>query len=59
VHTADTISFVYRVSGQVRQQIKTGVSNENQIIVKEGLKQGDEVYLSPPENAINWKLSTL
>lgn len=59
VHTADTISFVYRVGGQVRQQIKTGVSNENQIIVKEGLKEGDEVYLSPPENAINWKLSTL
>jgi len=59
VHTADSISFVYRVGGQVRQQIKTGVSNENQIIVKEGLKEGDEVYLSPPENAINWKLSKL
>jgi multidrug efflux pump subunit AcrA (membrane-fusion protein) len=59
VHTADTISFVYRAGGQVRQQIKTGVSNENQIIVTEGLKQGDEVYLSPPENAINWKLSKL
>ncbi|KAF0203047.1 MAG: efflux transporter rnd family mfp [Bacteroidetes bacterium] len=59
VHTSDSISFVYRVGGQVRQQIKTGVSNENQIIVKEGLKEGDEVYLSPPENAINWKLSKL
>lgn len=59
VHTSDSISFVYRVGGQVRQQIRTGVSNENQIIVKEGLKEGDEVYLSPPENAINWKLSKL
>lgn len=59
VHTSDSISFVYKTSGQVRQQVKTGLSNENQIIVTEGLKEGDEVYLSPPEDAIKWKLLKL
>lgn len=59
VHTSDSISFVYKSSGQVRQQVKTGLSNENQIIITEGLKEGDEVYLSPPEDAIKWKLLKL
>lgn len=59
VHTADSISFVYKVSGQYRQQVKTGAANENQIIITEGLKEGDEVYLSPPEKAIEWKLEKL
>lgn len=56
VHTSDSISFVYKTSGQVRQQVKTGVTNENQIIITGGLKEGEEVYLSPPEHAIEWKL---
>ncbi|HOI87651.1 MAG TPA: efflux RND transporter periplasmic adaptor subunit [Lentimicrobium sp.] len=55
VHTTDSVSFVYRTN-QTRQQIKTGQTNENQIIVTEGLKEGDEVYLSPPEDAVKWKL---
>lgn len=59
VHTADSISFVYRVSGQYRQQVKTGAANENQIIITEGLREGDEVYLSPPDKAIEWKLEKL
>lgn len=59
VHTTDSISFVYRVSGQYRQQVKTGAANENQIIITDGLKEGDEVYLSPPDKAIEWKLKKL
>ncbi len=59
IHTTDSVSFVYKVSGQSKQQIRTGASNENQIIITEGLKEGDEVYLSPPEKAINWKLQKL
>jgi multidrug efflux pump subunit AcrA (membrane-fusion protein) len=59
IHTADSVSFVYKVSGQSKQQIKTGASNENQIIITEGLEEGDEVYLSPPEKAIEWELKKL
>ncbi|MDY0342244.1 MAG: efflux RND transporter periplasmic adaptor subunit [Lentimicrobium sp.] len=59
VHTSDTISFVYKANGQYRQQITTGATNENQIVVTSGLIKDDEVYLSPPENAATWKLKTL
>ena len=59
VHTADSITYVYKASGQVRQQIKTGATNENQIIITKGLAEGDEVYLSAPENGLEWKLLKL
>ena len=59
VHTADSVTYVYKASGQVRQQIKTGVTNENQIIIIAGLNEGDEVYLSAPEKGIEWKLLKL
>ena len=59
VHNTDSITYVYKTSGQVRQQVKTGVTNENQIIITEGLAEGDEVYLSAPENGIDWKLLKL
>ena len=59
VHTTDSITYVYKASGQVRQQIKTGVTNENQIIITDGLNEGDEVYLSAPEKGIDWKLIKL
>lgn len=59
VNTTDSISFVYKVNGQYRQQVKTGLTNENQIIITEGLEKDDEVYLSPPEKAASWRLKTL
>lgn len=59
VHTADSISFVYLVNKGIRRQIKTGQTNENQIIISQGLKKDDEVYLSPPENSAGWRLEKL
>jgi HlyD family secretion protein len=59
VHTADSISFVYLVNKSIRKQIKTGQTNENQIIITQGLKKDDEVYLSPPENSAGWRLEKL
>ena len=59
VHTQDTISFVYRAGRQVRQQVRLGHSNENEIVVHEGLQEGDQVYLIPPANADKWKLNKL
>lgn len=57
VHNSDSISFVYMADRKVRQQIQTGQTNENKIVVKRGLKEKDEVYLSPPEGAIKWRLN--
>jgi multidrug efflux pump subunit AcrA (membrane-fusion protein) len=56
VHTQDTISFVYRSGRQVKQQVRLGRSNENEIVVQEGLQPGDMIYLIPPANADKWKL---
>lgn len=59
VHNSDSISYVYLAGKKIRQQIKTGATNENQIIVTAGLKEGDEVYLSAPEEGIEWELRKL
>jgi len=57
VHIDDSVSFVYKNGS--KQQVITGKSNENDIIIKEGLKNDDEVYLVPPSGADKWKLKTL
>lgn len=59
VHNSDSVTFVYMANKRIKQQIKTGLTNENQIIVQQGLKEDDEIYLSPPEDADEWKLIKL
>ena len=57
VHVDDSVSFVYK-DGK-KQQVITGKSNDNEIIVKEGLNKDDEVYLVAPKDAAKWKMATL
>ena len=57
VHTQDSISFV--VIGGHKQQVVVGKTNENEIIIKEGLKEGDDVYLLPPEGFEEYRLIPL
>ncbi len=61
VHTNDSITFVYKSSGGsvVKQQVKAGASNENEIIITNGLDEKDKVYLLPPEKADKIKLVKL
>jgi HlyD family secretion protein len=47
VHADDSITYVYTRAGQ-RQIVVLGESNENHIIVEEGLKKGERLYLSLP-----------
>lgn len=44
----DSITYVYKKSGltTVKQEIKVGASNRNDVIVELGLQQGDQVYLN-------------
>lgn len=46
----DSVPYVYKVSGPrvVRQEIETGVMNDNEIVVTRGLAEGDQVLLDPP-----------
>ena len=50
VRSNDTLSYVYLPSGK-RQIVVLGESNENSIIIEQGLNRGDVVYLSTPENS--------
>lgn len=51
VHTMDSISYVYMASGRLsRREILTGQTNENEIVIIEGLEEGDEVFLNIPED---------
>jgi hypothetical protein len=57
----DSVTFVYKKDGNsaIRQQVIVGQSNDNEIIIKSGLVQGDEVMLVPPEKAESVKLEIL
>ena len=57
----DSVTFVYKKDGNsaLRQQVIVGQSNENEIIIKAGLKADDEVLLVPPEKADKISLDLL
>ena len=57
VYANDSINFVYK--GSYKQQVIPGKSNENDIIILAGLKNGDKVYLEPPPGADKWKIKYL
>jgi len=57
VHSNDSLSFVYK--GHRKQQVLVGKSNDNDIIIKAGLKEGDKIYLEAPEGSEKWRLRVL
>lgn len=61
IHVLDSVNFVYKdlQNRIVRQQIVTGMRNENQIIIKEGLEKGEMIYLSIPGNPEDFRLINL
>jgi len=58
IHNNDSLSFVYTTSNK-KQIIVPGLSNENYIIIERGLNDGDEVYLSIPDEEDKLKYSGL
>lgn len=53
IFSADSVTFVYKKDGGsvVRQQVIAGESNENEIVIREGLQENDQVMLVPPDKA--------
>lgn len=53
VFSTDSLLYVYKKNGGevLKQEIITGVSNATSIIVKEGLDNGEEIFLIPSEEA--------
>lgn len=56
VHNEDSLSYVYTKSGK-KQIIVPGATNENHMVIEQGLEEDDELYLSVPQNAEKFKLS--
>jgi hypothetical protein len=52
IHAQDSLNFVFKKSGleTVMQQVKLGMMNETDIVIKKGLSTKVKVYLSMPED---------
>jgi HlyD family secretion protein len=53
VYVVDSVPYVYK-KGNVRQVVVLGESNENQIIVEQGVEAGEKIYLTLPVNHENF-----
>ncbi|HKJ44027.1 MAG TPA: hypothetical protein VKA27_18160, partial [Sunxiuqinia sp.] len=51
VFTNDSLQFVYKLDHGdiVKQIVDLGDANENYVLINDGLKEGDIIYLSTPE----------
>lgn len=58
VYTNDSLTYVYTKNGN-RQVVVLDQANDNEIIVENGLDEGDVVYLSPPEEPESFKFTGL
>lgn len=61
VATEGDLTFVYKRTGRglVRQEIETGIMNDDYIVVLRGLEEGDEVLFTPPPDAASLALERL
>ncbi|MES2178178.1 MAG: HlyD family efflux transporter periplasmic adaptor subunit [Gemmatimonadota bacterium] len=61
VITEAGFQYAYKKSGSriVKQMIETGAMNDNEIVVKRGLSQTDQVYLTPPSDKEGIKVETI
>jgi RND family efflux transporter MFP subunit len=61
VTSSDSVPYVFKRSGVrvVRQEVETGVMNDNEIVIVRGLDVGDEVLLVPPADAARMTLQRL
>jgi hypothetical protein len=57
VYTKDTTTFVYiNNGGVIKQEVKLGLQNDNAAVVLDGVKENDEIFLSPPTDAAEIKI---
>ena len=52
--TTDSIPFVYK-KNKTRQIVILGKANENEVMIEQGLEEGEEVYLSTPEDSESYR----
>ncbi len=61
IYAQDDMSFVYLKEGVgiTKKQVQLGAANDEFVIIKKGISEGDEVYLSEPVSARNQEIQTL
>ncbi|RLD40600.1 MAG: RND transporter [Bacteroidetes bacterium] len=57
VNTVDSITFVYSDNHKV--EVKAGKSNQDYLIIEEGLKEGQDIFIEIPEGAKDWSFKRL
>ncbi len=57
VHSNDSMTYVFTKSN--KQEVITGASNSDAIVIEEGLEEGQTVYLSMPQDPEDFKLRLL
>jgi len=58
VFSNDSVSFVYFSGGKkIRQIIEAGDKNENYVVIKQGLTEGQDVLLNEPDGAEDFELT--
>jgi HlyD family secretion protein len=56
ININDSIPYVYKRGG-TRQIVVLGGSNDNHVVVEQGLEENDRVYLTVPENPDRYRLA--
>ncbi|MFO7874795.1 MAG: efflux RND transporter periplasmic adaptor subunit [Bacteroidales bacterium] len=61
IHTLDTLNYVFKEKNNrpVRQEVITGMRNDNEIVIRRGLEEGEMIYLTVPPDAGELSLITL
>jgi hypothetical protein len=57
VHSEDSVTYVFKDG--YKQQVITGKSNDNDIVILAGVDRDEEIYLVPPAGSEDWKLKKL
>ena len=57
IHAEDSLTYVYKRDGlnAVLQEVEIGLVNENEAIIKKGINDDDELYLSLPSDTTGIK----
>jgi HlyD family secretion protein len=61
VHTEDTLHYVYKYAGLgiAKQEVVPGPASDIFIVIASGLKEGDQILLTPPEKAQQQPIKSL
>jgi hypothetical protein len=54
-------SYVYKKDGRsvVKQMVETGITNDNEIVIKKGLEKDERVLLAPPADKTGIRTATI